>query len=287
MKGYLCNLINKLNSILTERKLSPVASTSIPTTHFTTNVNAKADSGASKHFFKAEHMKYLKNVIKLQNGSIAQLPNNTIVQATHKGLMNFHKDISEEASEVLIFPHVKNESLLSIGQLCDDGCMVIFTKEKFFVTKHGKTLFHGKRNASDGLWDYNSENNTPLPSINYIITKNKAKSDLARYYHASLFSPSISTLTKAINNGNLLTWPEITTLNFQELIGTSLATELGHLDQSRKNLRTTKIQAVDKISQLPTKTKDVYINWLDNKLTDNLPQVHRKIYSDQTGRFPY
>ena len=64
--------------------------------------------------------------------------------------------------------------------------------------------------------------------------------ELTRYYHATLFLPSISTLIKAIKNGNSESWQGISKLNFNALIGTLLATELGHLEQERKNLRPTK-----------------------------------------------
>ena len=164
------------------------------------------------------------------------LPNNTIVQASHKATINLHKKISKKASEVLIFPYLRNESLISIGQLCDDDCIIIFTKRKFFVKKNGHCLFQGMRNKHDGVWDLKQTRAaTQRKNMNYIISKNKSQSHLARYYHTTLFSPSISTLNKAINNGNLSTFPGITQLNFNALIGTSLATELGHLDQERKN----------------------------------------------------
>ena len=103
-----------------------------------------------------------------------------------------------------------------------------------------------------------------------------------------LFGKGLSTLTKAINAGNLLTWPGIETLNFKELIDTSLATELGQLDQTRKNLRSTKqLQLSTNNVETTDKTKDVYINWLAPDIHDNLPHLNRKIYSDQTGKFPY
>ena len=93
-------------------------------------------------------------------------------------------------SEVLIFPHLTNESLISIGQLCDDNCIVIFMKTNFFVTKNGQFLFQGPRNQHNGLlWDLKGPQTKPhLQKINYIISKNKTKMDLARYYHPTLFS---------------------------------------------------------------------------------------------------
>ena len=55
------------------------------------------------------------------------------------------------------------------------------------------------------LWDLRANTNltqqsmsNDMKNINYIIQKNKTKHDLAAYYRASLFSPAISTLTKAM-----------------------------------------------------------------------------------------
>ena len=148
-----------------------------------------------------------------------------------------------EGTKVYVFPHLTNESLISVGQLCDDGCIVFFTQNHFYVTKNDQLIIKGNRNPSDGLWDFNKtinplQNNTN--NVNYIITKNKTKLDLARYFHASLFSPSISKLQKAIKRGNLITWPGINNLSFNKLIGITIATEMDHLNQERKNLQSTK-----------------------------------------------
>ena len=251
--------------------------------------NAKLDSGASKHFFKTSHLQFLRNVQPLEDGPIAFLPNNTTVKATHKGTFNLHDSISDRASEVLVFPHLTNESLISIGQLCDDNCIVIFTKTKFYVTKNGKFLFQGLRNTKDNLWDLNSHptQHTKNESMNYIVTKNKTKLELARYYHAALFSPSFSTLSKAIRNGNLISWPGIDNLNFADLLGTSLATELGHLDQERKNLRSTKNVGTGPTLLPTTKTNEVYVHCFQPPFHQTPQHLERKLYSDQTGKFPY
>ena len=200
MNSNICHTIDKLNNILHKRQHSPVASISMNNISSSSNTvfNAKLDSGASRHFFKTEHAKFLTNVQPIKNGPIAHLPNNTTVQASHKATIKLHENISKMASEVLIFPNLQNESLISIGQLCDDDCIIIFTKEKFYVTKNGLCLYHGDRNKSDGLWDFDKTYSTINHKLNYIIAKNKTQMDLARYYHASLFSPSISTLNKAI-----------------------------------------------------------------------------------------
>ena len=70
-----------------------------------------------------------------------------------------------------------------------------------------------------------------LLASNYIIAQDKSKTDLARYLHATAFSPSLSTFERAIEIGNFITWPGIRKLNFRKLIGTTTDNEKGHIDQ--------------------------------------------------------
>ena len=65
--------------------------------------------------------------------------------------------------------------------------------------------------------------------VNYIITKDKTKTDLALYLHATAFPPPISTFMKAIGNGNVVTLLGIEELNFKKLLGTTLELEKGYL----------------------------------------------------------
>ena len=88
----------------------------------------KVDSGASKTYIKPEHKKFLRNVEHLKNGPRAILPNNTQIQASEMGNLPLHSDLSLQS---LIYPQVASESLLSVGQLCDEGCFVLFLKEDY------------------------------------------------------------------------------------------------------------------------------------------------------------
>ena len=103
-----------------------------------------------------------------------------------------------------------------------------------YILKENEIILQGHRNFNDGLWDVQIPSVPPPPplyktmDLNYIITKDKSKTELARCLHATAFSPSITTFIKAIK-------PGIDTLNFATLLGTTKATELGHLDQERAN----------------------------------------------------
>ena len=98
--------------------------------------------------------------------------------------------------------------------------------------------------------------------MNYIIKKKKTKHNLAAYYHASLSPPTVSTLIMAIKKGNLLSWPGIDQLAFHKLLDTTVATELGHLNQERKNLCSTKefhsMQQDYFPSKIDSKTKNYF-----------------------------
>ena len=81
------------------------------------------------------------------------------------------------------------------------------------VIKDGKLILHGTRSKSgDGLWDIPiTQGNTtinPAPKLqntpninnqtmNVIIRKDKAASELATYLHAACFSPVLHTFIKA------------------------------------------------------------------------------------------
>ena len=85
------------------------------------------------------------------NGPIAQLPIITIVRATNKGTIFLHPEMPEKLFEVLIFPHLQKNLLISVGQICDNSCIVFFTKENFFVIKNDTVLLNGSINKTDGL----------------------------------------------------------------------------------------------------------------------------------------
>ena len=76
----------------------------------------KADSGASKTYLKKEHEKYLHTMTDLAHGPKAILSDNSSIQAISKGLLPLHSTFNHEA---LVFPALKSESLLSIGQMRD------------------------------------------------------------------------------------------------------------------------------------------------------------------------
>ena len=83
---------------------------------------AKADSGASAHYFKpGDAATVLHNLTTTPNGPSVYLPNGTILQAQQKGQLLLSEHLSTKAQTTQILDGIAESSLISIGQLCDDN----------------------------------------------------------------------------------------------------------------------------------------------------------------------
>ena len=129
----------------------------------------KANSGASSTYIRPTHQHYLRIIQKLQEGPAATLPDNTKMQASSKGILPLRESLETLA---LLYPGLINESLLSIGQLCNQGCVAIFDKYKLYILQNGKQILTGDRNLKDGLWD-GPFREKKIHHINCIILKDK------------------------------------------------------------------------------------------------------------------
>ena len=186
-------------------------------------------------------------------------------------------DFSSESLKSYIFPQIK-KTLLSIGKFCNDGKIAIFTNDKCMIlndiTKLKRvqnlininTLIQGTRDTSTKLWNINLNNNKETANSVYHCTK---IADTIDYHHRTLFSPVKSTWIKAIQNGNLSTWPNLTADQVQKYLRPSIATAKGHIRQIKQNIRS-------------TKKSTNYTNLVYTKSYE----MSKLICSDQTGRFP-
>ena len=90
-----------------------------------------------------------------------------------------------------VFPCITNSSLISIGKLCDDGCIAVFDWKNLKVYKNNELVVEGLQNFKDGLWDVKipqKQNKT-----NMIIRKDKTKMELAEYLYQYALRLSLVT----------------------------------------------------------------------------------------------
>ena len=108
-------------------------------------VHTTADSGSTHTYLKMEDVNN-KNIAPTSNLIHAILPTNKQRSSSHTTTMNI-LCLSTRAKNTHILSELKLSSLLSIGQLCDDNYVAIFTKNKLRVTKEQKLILEGTRES--------------------------------------------------------------------------------------------------------------------------------------------
>ena len=121
-----------------------------------------------------------------------------------------------------------HSSLISIGQLCDNECIVTLDKHKLIVSKNKDIIFEGFRDPTNGLWKfplYHPSHNRKQANIldphlcnhsrpmaqQYPISYHpKYQQDLSILYHKILCLQTKHTLLQAIKDGSFSTWPGLT-----------------------------------------------------------------------------
>ena len=139
--------------------------------------------------------------------------------------------------------------LISIGTLCDQGCIATFDANKISITKHNNQIATGPRNHQTGLWDLHFTH-ANINKANH-ITPTKNMQDMIQYLHASCFFPVKSTWLDVIGKGFFKTWPGVTTQNVTKYLLKNEFIERGHMRQKFKNFQSNKKKPYHK-QHLPT-----------------------------------
>ena len=160
----------------------------------TTYCVAKGDTGASHHYWTNNNKSILKNLTKMKGISV-QLPNSEIITSTEKGELPLSSLLSPQAKNAIVLPKLTSANLISLGQLCDDGCSIVLDKNKMIAVKDNTIVLKGKRNKKDGLWD--------IPITKTSITTNCCAPTKT---HAGLYSDrSVISATTQNNNQHKVT----------------------------------------------------------------------------------
>ena len=210
--------------------------------------------------------------------------------------------VPPSANEARVFDDLTN-NLLAIGQLCNHDCEATFTKNDMTVTNaDGQTVLTGSRNFQNGLWVVNvpinssqlstthSHDTSPQHFANGIIRAKTTATDLVDFHHRSLGSPSISTLTQAIQNGFLSSFPGLTTELVRRHLPKSTATAKGHLHQTRQGIQSTHASSAHDVPTVPNTTTLSLPEGPErtNVILAAIEAVpdQGKTYGDLTGRYP-
>jgi hypothetical protein len=114
--------------------------------------------------------------------------------------------------------------------------------------------------------------------------KTQSIPDLIKSLHATAFSSTKATWLNAIKQGFFHSWPGLTYAAANKHFPTSMDMHKGHMDQTRKNERSTKTRTNENENEnetLPTQN----VKNEPTHLTFATIEDTGKIYTDQTGRF--
>jgi len=158
--------------------------------------------------------------------------------------------LSKEARKTHLFPNMQ-ASLISVGQLCDSGCIATFDQDKAVVMFDNHVVLTGHRDYTTGMWQVQLPTNSAtnplhatadLPGSNILqhaahaVVAAESMPERIAFLHACAGSPAISSLCTAIDAGYYTTWPDLTLARVcQHLKEPPTAKVQGHLDQQRRN----------------------------------------------------
>jgi hypothetical protein len=104
------------------------------------------DSGCTGHFLVLT-APCLNKVISW-NPLTVRLPNGATMESSHT--------LNAAESKVHVFPVMAHHSLLSVGQLCDEGYIVTFRRDTVITCNSDSSkLLSGPRDDTTGLWRIN------------------------------------------------------------------------------------------------------------------------------------
>jgi hypothetical protein len=128
----------------------------------------------------------------------------------------------------------------------------------------------------------------PRARINAALQKANSVYDLPsieqaiKWMHAVCGYPVKSTWIKAVKAGNFTGWPLLTEKNVQKYYPETTETDKGHMNQTRKNVRSTKAKSkpFEEANAAPLRSKKVH------DIFTKVYDPRETIFSDQTGKFP-
>ena len=110
-----------------------------------------ADSGCTGHYLYA-----LTTIVHTRDPSENPInvksPNSSKMASTHQPYIPL-KFLSTQAKHAEIFPNL-HSSLISIGQLCDDKCIVTFDNHKVKISKNKDIIIERYRDPKNILWRF-------------------------------------------------------------------------------------------------------------------------------------
>ena len=223
-------------------------------------VYASYDSAADGNYTTEVDRATLNMPILRPSTKRVAVANGKVEHGVHRTVLPLPDSIPSEIRQGDSFNSFTN-TLLSVGRMANAGYTSIFTKHGVQVIKDEDVLIRlqGKP-VMIGIRDENGRFKIPLVANQHgkykpRIPTNKDVSSLEqannvydlpsveegiKWLHAACGYPVQSTWLKAVRNGHFRGWPLITERTVKKYYPETSETILGHMQQQRKNVRSTK-----------------------------------------------
>jgi hypothetical protein len=237
------------------------------------------DSGCTDNFLLVNAP--CLNKVKSWTPLTVRLPNGATMESSHTAELDI-PGLNAAASKAHFYPGMANHSLLSVGQLCDEGYIVTFKQASVTICDSEKSqILSGPRELNTGLWRINlkqTNNHIPYPIENNVYEL-RSTGALVHYLHKALCSPTKSAMLQAVKDGHLIIWPGLTEDAIIKHLKLTPATAMSHMNQRRQNIRSTSKAPIENQptpdTDLGTKTHLVYAVVVDQG----------QLYKDLMGKF--
>ena len=238
-----------------------------------------ADTGSSHILLLQTDTSQLSNV-REGNHIRVSLPNGDTISSSLTG--DLHLPHLSEPLTAYIFPDdMLSTSLISISELCNNGCVATFTSDDVHVTCEGLTVLHHQKDKAASLWNLQLPDQTTHATAASAILRSDTDEVFATFIHKAFGSPVMSTLLQAVRKSYLSAYPRLTASMVSAYISLTAATARGHLDQHRRGLDSTRSDELPDDVETPEITSvprgTVFTKTLALSYT---------AHSDLTGRFP-
>jgi hypothetical protein len=226
------------------------------------------------------------NKIKSQKPLTVRLPNGATIELTHTASLDI-PELNKAASMAHIFLGMANHSLLSVGQMCNEGYSVTFRIDAVTIYNSREVqILKGARDLDMGLWriKLRKEHKYHPHEVANNVYELCNTGALLNYLHTAMFSPTKSALLQAVKNGHLKTWPGLTEQAINKHLKLTPVTAMGHMNQRSQNIISTSNNPITSDMEdesvtpacLGTRTHLVYAVVVDQG----------QLYTDLTGKFP-
>ncbi|KAL7478501.1 hypothetical protein ACHAW6_004261 [Cyclotella cf. meneghiniana] len=180
-------------------------------------------------------------------------------------------------------------NLLSASALADAGCELFFHQTGCEVMHNGKIILRVPLQS-------NENNIVPRDTHIFLPTKSLPQAhsiyecentyQLINFYYATMGYPAISKWCKVINRGYFQGWPGLTSTRVRWFIKPSEHHLMGHLDQRKQGIRSTKSPPTTSLPNPMAEPPQLPLNDKTNMVFMTMVDIQGQLYTDQTGHFP-